>query len=160
MFKYFVTVKSMLDKIMEIAKANPNKEVCGLITGTDVDKKIVIGEKLFQIENISPDLIKAVDYTMNPVQMLKVLKTTSLMNKSSSDDFVCIWHSHPNGLPNPSSIDLARVSYNVVYIIYGVLSDECKAWTYNKNENKFEQTTIFLTDAPVNKNPEFKVLEK
>lgn len=140
MLKWIHIPAKFLDRIKKVARGNP-LEVCGIGTGTNIDNKIVIVENLYHVDNIST-LAREVDYVMDPSQMFKVLKDTTLINKKAKDDFVLIFHSHPNGIPYPSRIDLERAEYNVAYLIYSGITDKIKVWTYDKPNNKMVEMFV------------------
>jgi len=137
--------EAIFNEIIDIA-INNDEEVCGILTGKELHKQVAIADKLIQIENVSKQH-KQVDYVMNPNQLMKELSKTSFIDKNSNIDWVCIWHSHPNGFAIPSGIDLERAEYNVVYLIYGVAEDRIRCWSYDKEHNDFYEIDLHIVEG-------------
>ncbi len=143
MSRWIYIQKAMLSKIAQRCEEDKFRECCGLITGVDLNKKVYYAEDSFQITNDKVNESN-IDYIMNPTEQFKILSQTTITNKKADNDLVAIWHSHPLpfGEPIPSSIDVAMVSYNVIYIIYGLKSKTFKCWFFNKEKKAFKEAIL------------------
>ena len=143
MSRWIFIPEAMLKRIAERCNDTPFKEACGLITGADLDKKVYYAEDSFYVKNIRQKESN-IDYLMEPQEQMNILKKTTIINKKADHDLVAIWHSHPLpfGVPIPSPIDVAQVSYNVIYIIYGMKEKKFRAWYFNKEENIFKEAIL------------------
>ncbi len=135
--------KEAYNNIINYVKTTPKYETCGFILKDHKNTHSTIFEP---ITNIS-DYAKEVDYIMEPKEMMKVFMSSykvgnNIFNKKADRDVTAIFHSHPNNKGIPSSIDLARVSYDVIYLIYGFTDNILRAWKYNKNNNDFDNIKI------------------
>lgn len=135
---------SVLNKIVNTCNKRPNKESCGILLG---NKKENFANEFVEIENITDEYIKHVDYIMNPNQLMSYLQKTTFVDKNAKKDWVGIWHSHPRNLGIPSSVDLDRAEYNVVYLIYGMLDGQVMCWTYNKEKNNFRRINYSIEEG-------------
>ena len=152
--KKFEIVGTIFNELHNYITLTPDVEVCGIIKGIkNKDGSIVLGNEIIKIKNIS-DYKKEVDYVMNPNELMNALKDTTFINKNNNKEWVCIFHSHPSGIPIPSSIDLDRAEYNVVYYIGGLktkkfdsvdmsyksYNDAC--YWYDKKNDIFKEITM------------------
>ena len=143
MSRWIFIQKAMLDKIADICSKDAFRESCGLITGIDVLKRAYYAEDAFRISNIK-NKESNIDYLMEPQEMFNILKHTTIKDKTADNDLVAIWHSHPLpfGEPIPSHIDLNMVSFNVIYIIYGLKSNTFKAWYLSHDKKQFKEAIM------------------
>jgi len=81
-------------------------EACGLVAGRAGESR-----GIFPIENVlhSPSA-----YRMAPAQQVRALTRM----EANGETLLAIYHSHPNGKPQPSRRDVAEAAYNVVYLIW------------------------------------------
>lgn len=130
--------KEILQQFVEHCEATPSVEVCALMTG---NLKNMVADEIHLIENVSKSF-KEVDYVMNPSQAFRVYNNTTILNKKADKDLVVICHDHPTGQPIPSSIDLHRAEWEVVYLIYSPLYRKSRAWLYK--DGAFSELKIEL----------------
>ena len=143
MIRWFFIRRDLLDALMTVGNNSPNKEVCGIITGTITDdKKLTFAHTLYEVPNIADSNMQYIDYMMEPKIMYKILEKTTLINKDSDEDFIAIWHTRPNGAPIPSDVDLKRATYNVVYLIYSPILQEVRAYNFDKKNNRFNEIVL------------------
>jgi len=141
MYDNFIVEESILSDIKNIGDINSNIEMCGIITGSNINNKTAIAEKIFNIPNIAY-VNKSVHYLMEPKQMFNIFKKTNILDKQSKISFLSVWHTHPNCEPIPSSIDLSLAHYDVIYLIYSPLKKLFRAWKLNKNKDGFNEIEI------------------
>jgi proteasome lid subunit RPN8/RPN11 len=91
----------ILDEIIEHAKAAHPREGCGLIAGM---RSSLVGTRLMPITNVAAS---AAEYEMDPAELIKTLKDL----RSSGEDLVAIYHSHPYGPASPSRVDIERAYF-------------------------------------------------
>ena len=143
MFKEIMINKKVLDEFKSYADRSPS-EICGFVTGkcyADTPANVAFGDTLELIDNIS-HRAKAVDYVMDPQQMMNVMRTTTFMDKKAKIDLVASIHSHPTGAAIPSTIDLNRAEYDWVYLIYSPVQKEVNAFTYDHQNKEFYKIPI------------------
>jgi len=87
------------------------EEACGLIGGKSGQTRLVIP--------ITNDLHSPDRFRMNPNEQLKGFETLA----SHGLDLIAIFHSHPNGPPYPSEVDLVEFAYPGVFTILWFLKD-------------------------------------
>jgi proteasome lid subunit RPN8/RPN11 len=100
----------MLDEVVK----HESEEACGMVVGIDQTSQAV-----YPVTNI---LHSPVRYRMDPVQQLDVF------NQVDENDWeiLAIYHSHLQGPPAPSSIDVAGAAYpGVIHLIW---SPEVGRW--------------------------------
>jgi len=145
MFKEIIIKDYVIEEFKSYADKNPI-EVCGFVTGkcfADSPVNVAYGNELMMVDNISTKA-KEVDYVMQPQQMMNVMRETSFIDKKSKVDLIACIHSHPNGLPIPSSIDINRAEYDWVYLIYAPKIDDVKAYTYDHQNKEFYEITMHV----------------
>jgi len=137
----------LYNKIISIGNKSPKREICGVIL-RNINGDYTTDE-LFEIPNIAISDQRA-DFIMHPNILFKVLQKTTLLNKNANMVLFATFHSHPNGLPVPSVIDLENLNYEIVHFIYGMsLKDypsvkPIRAWTYKKDKSWFDEQKIML----------------
>lgn len=122
----------ILDRFQEEAE-KVDVEVCGLIIQNTKDRV----QHLYMIDNIS-DYQKEVDYVMHPQQAYDVLKDTTIIDKNSKYKLLSVIHSHPNGIQNPSIVDIRRKAYNVCYTIYSKVTKQFGFWDLDKEDETYD----------------------
>ena len=93
------------------ARFIPDEEICGFV---------MFDGEFIQIKNISEN--KSFHYVMEPVEQVQALM------KGPAD---LIWHTHPNNLAIPSSIDLGGAQKNTKYLIYSGVEDAFRLWFFD-----------------------------
>ena len=148
MWDMLIVSKPMIDDMIKIAEASPDKETCGLFLGNDKDEGLAEADEFYNVTNMVTD--NSIDYIMEPQQQFDILNKSKIYNKQADKDLVCIWHTHPFGMPIPSHIDINRVSYNVVYMIYGMATKQVKCWKFNKELKGFQPVDLFVLGGEQN----------
>lgn len=95
--------QTMLDEVVKLEA----EEACGIVAGEDQTSRAV-----YPVTNI---LHSPVRYRMDPVQQLDVF------NQIDENDLqlLAIYHSHLQGPPGPSQIDVAEAAYpGVIHLIW------------------------------------------
>ena len=126
----------LLTKLKDYAFSDPDNEVCGLITG-EIQSKVWFADKFHPIKNINADVLGSRDaYTMDPDESFKIIKNTQIAISNPTRHLIATFHTHPRYTPYPSSIDIAKAAYKVVYIIYSPI--------YNKFTFNFWNGDFFI----------------
>jgi proteasome lid subunit RPN8/RPN11 len=95
--------QTMLDEVKKLAE----EEVCGLVAGVDQTSQAV-----FPVPNI---LHSPVRYRMDPERQLAFFNQID----ENGWQLLAIYHSHLQGSPSPSSIDVAEAAYpGVIHLIW------------------------------------------
>jgi proteasome lid subunit RPN8/RPN11 len=142
-----VTIDSWhLDEFRKEARANMDREICGLLVGrflSEQDESVeninISVSKVVPILNIEPNPLAA--FRMDPIQLIKAMEYAY----SNNLHVVGCIHSHPLWSSNYSSIDLGAAIRNndeAVWIIYGGRKDDYSAFYYDKNLKKFFNTNL------------------
>jgi [CysO sulfur-carrier protein]-S-L-cysteine hydrolase len=95
-------------------------EACGIVAGQNGGAVAV-----FPVEN---SLRSPVRFLMDPAQQVKVL----FHLEEQGWDLLAIYHSHPEGPPNPSPTDIAEAYYpEAAYLIWSIDGDDwvCRGYT-------------------------------
>ena len=92
------------------ARADAPHECVGLLFGTVTDDHYRATRRV-PLPNAAPDPQR--HYLAEPEALLSALKHAD----AQGDDLVAIYHSHPNGVPQPSDTDRADARYDVPYLI-------------------------------------------
>ena len=94
-------------ELQSIANASDIEE-CALFFGKDEGFRLIV-EKFVQLYNIDQS---PVSFEFDQTEYLKVMQENSL-------DIVGVWHSHPQGMPYPSSKDFEFMNhFQFVWTIY------------------------------------------
>ena len=91
--------KSLVEKIVQLAKAAPEQEICGLIGHCDEHYEC------YPIDNMAIDT--SVLFALNASEQIAAFKTM----QASGQDFFAIYHSHPHASAWPSNIDIEAAEY-------------------------------------------------
>jgi len=79
----------------------PTEECCGLLAGRDG-----VITHLFPAENVAEDRSK--NYELAPTEIVRLMREF----RAAGLQFLGIYHSHPNGLNEPSPRDIALAYYS------------------------------------------------
>jgi len=93
-----VLAPSLLDRVVDHAKANYPHEACGLLVGRGS------ADRFIPMENA---LGSSTAYEMDPAQLI----TTFRDLRGGGEELVAIYHSHPRGPARPSKKDIERAYY-------------------------------------------------
>jgi proteasome lid subunit RPN8/RPN11 len=130
-------------KMLAHISGRATEESCGLIGGRDGTSLGV-----FPVTNVFHSLTR---YLMDPEEQLKVFNQL----EENQWELLAIYHSHLNGLPGPSSIDIAEAMYpGVIHLIWFRFKGnwDCRGFLI---ENKLvKQVPIIVMDdgKPSNQN--------
>ena len=111
------------------------EEACGLVGGKDQ-----ISRGVFPVTNI---LHSRSRYRMEPEEQLKIFNQLN----ENQWELLAIYHSHLNGPPSPSPIDIAEAMYpGVIYLIWFRLNNnwDCRGYLIEKEVVK--QALIFVLE--------------
>ena len=114
----------VFEQLRNYGRSNSNQEVCGILTGVKKEDHWVAG-RFIPVDNID-EATNYQHYKMEPNQLLDALLETTHANEDADEDFVGIFHTHPNNQPRPSVFDIEGAGYNVFYVIYSPKHDN---WT-------------------------------
>ncbi len=106
-------------KMLADVKERSMEEACGLVGGKDHTSMAV-----FPVTNL---LHSPTRYRMDPEEQLRVFNQLD----ENQWELLAIYHSHPNGPPGPSPIDIAEAMYpGVIYLIWFRQSSqwECRGY--------------------------------
>ena len=109
------------------------EEVCGILIGKKKKGKILIDE-VKKVENVANSRFL---FEISPYDLYNAYIYAQKMNK----DVIGIFHSHPHGSANPSSLDAKGIKETgLVWMIVG--KDDVKAFLYDDKLNKIIELKI------------------
>jgi proteasome lid subunit RPN8/RPN11 len=130
-----VCIPKPIKKFMRsYGKGSPTYEVCGALLGHKNDSCWDI-TKFVPLKN-SVGNSGQTHYIPEPNEFFNVIKTTTHFNNNNNIDFLGIFHTHPNNLPNPSPLDISGAGYEGVYIIFSPKDDCWGFYYYDGNEEE------------------------
>jgi proteasome lid subunit RPN8/RPN11 len=104
--------RQLVEDILRHAQSSPESEVCGLIAARNGRP-----QRCIAVANISPR--PQTLFQMDPKQQIDAFRDI----RDAGEELFAIYHSHPNGPPKPSAIDLQQAAYpEALYLI--VSSDQ------------------------------------
>jgi proteasome lid subunit RPN8/RPN11 len=107
---------------MHVENEKPN-EACAILFGTVKDENNIVKE-VFLTKNIEES---PVNFTISNEQLIESYKLV----EEKKLDVVGIFHSHPNSIAFPSSIDKKFMHSNpVVWVIYSGIFSEFKSYVF------------------------------
>jgi len=113
----------MVQMYLDVRKRAP-EEACGLLFGK--------GEQVEKVIAVTNILHSPNRYRMNPQEQYHLMKNMEDLGW----DLLAIYHSHPQGPPYPSPIDVREAYYpNTVYLIWGIDPKggwECKGYLIHR----------------------------
>lgn len=128
--------RELIDRMLQHANKEAPREACGVILGT--------GERAVEVvptKNVS----KTPEYTykISPEELLRIFDYAAQKNL----EILGFYHSHPYGSVYPSSIDVARASWDkAVYVILN-LKGEIKAWRWHASKGEFEEEHVYAGEG-------------
>jgi proteasome lid subunit RPN8/RPN11 len=117
-----------------LARLHAPNEICGLITGKNINN-VAKADTIHHILNIFKETPRW-GYNMEPNEMFKVLKTTTMFDLNNTTDLCGIIHSHPltSAVPSLTDILYAKKSgYKTFYLIFSVIDDNFNSYFWNGN---------------------------
>ncbi|MDX3910024.1 MAG: M67 family metallopeptidase [Sphingobium sp.] len=108
--------RPLLERIISLARAEPEREVCGLLLGDPEDISDI------QIaSNVADD--PARNFEIEPATLLRAHREARMGGLS----IIGHYHSHPGGSSTPSSADAAEaLEDDVLWLIVGI--DDARLW--------------------------------
>jgi proteasome lid subunit RPN8/RPN11 len=98
--------RSVLQKMLEVARADGSRECCGLLAGCDSEIT-----SIFPAQNA---LASATAYEIAPQELFALVREI----RAQKLEFLGIYHSHPHTESVPSATDIARAFYpDAIYFI-------------------------------------------
>jgi proteasome lid subunit RPN8/RPN11 len=110
----------LLDHILTDAAAWPKREVCGLLLGTGIKVTQIVPSA-----NVAPD--PASSFEIDPAALFAALRA----ERAGGARVIGHYHSHPNGIAEPSPRDLAAAEPGKLWIIVG--NGVARAWLAERN---------------------------
>jgi proteasome lid subunit RPN8/RPN11 len=111
------------------------EEACGLVAGRNYTSSVV-----FAMSNI---LRSPIRYRMDPEEQLMVFQEI----EKRELNLLAIYHSHPNGPPHPSQIDLAEAYYpEAFYLIWYRIDKVWDCQGYKIINNSVQKIPIQILD--------------
>ena len=86
--------------LLQLARASPDEEICGLIAG---DARGVT--RYFPIANVAADRVRR--FELEPKGQIDALREM----RRRGEELKAIYHSHPRGPAEPSRLDIERHEY-------------------------------------------------
>ncbi|WP_404713584.1 M67 family metallopeptidase [Sphingomonas sp. MMS24-J13] len=110
----------LIDHILAEAAASPDREVCGLLLGTD--RRV---QRIVPTGNVAADPSRA--FEIDPAALFAALRA----ERRGGAGVIGHYHSHPNGRAEPSPCDLAAAEPGKIWIIIG--NGVARAWLAERN---------------------------
>lgn len=132
-----LVTQTMMTEIRHYCLENKTEEVCGLIGG--------FGEyarSFYPTQNISED--RSHGYLVDPGDQIKAMKEM----QSRREEFLGIFHSHPNSPAEPSPTDIALAAYpGVAYLIASLANDDVKFASYLFTGEQFKKLPLVYIEG-------------
>lgn len=104
---------ALMHSLLAQAGARPGEEICGLLSGRG--RRI---ERVHAIPNAAAETAER--FCMAPEDLLRAFKQM----RERGEQLLGIYHSHPNGVAEPSARDLEEAAYpDVAYLIIALEND-------------------------------------
>ena len=103
-----------VSKLIDLAQAASNNEICGIISGNAGKSK-----SIHPITNIK---YSPTEYAMAPDEFVNVYHEI----QQQDEDILAFYHSHPNSQPIPSETDIKNANYPTIPQI--IIGKQAKAW--------------------------------
>lgn len=112
-------------QLQDIANKSEIEE-CALMFGIDSVDSVIV-EKYIQLYNIDQS---PVSFEMESGELVK-----AMIEGSQCGELIGVWHSHPRGLPYPSSKDFEFMNnLNVVWTIYAKKQEVSQSFVRENNQ--------------------------
>ena len=92
--------RPLRDRLLQLANARPDEEICGLISGDGVELK-----RLYPVANIAADRTRF--FEMDPQGQIDAMRDM----RGRGEAIRAIYHSHPHGPATPSVRDVEHHEY-------------------------------------------------
>ncbi|MEJ5240110.1 MAG: M67 family metallopeptidase [Anaerolineales bacterium] len=116
-------------------RAQAPLEACGLLAGRN-DRV----EKVFLMQNAAQSPVR---YRLDGAEQLQVFEAI----EAAGMELVGIFHSHPQGSPFPSSIDIREAAYPVVYLIWAPQADGWIARGFRIEAGKVTEVELLIEES-------------
>jgi proteasome lid subunit RPN8/RPN11 len=127
--------RSIVDEIIEQARAEQPRECCGLLGGGDSRAR-----NRYPLENRSPEPERR--YFAAPEDLFGAMRRM----RAACEELVVIYHSHPRGPAWPSQTDIELAFYpEAVYLII-VLEPQAEMRAFQINEGCVNEIAIDVVD--------------
>ena len=113
--------RSQLDRLHAIVAADPVREVCGLLLGSDG-----VVDAIVEAANVAPD--PQMMFEIDP----RVLIAARKAERAGGARIVGCYHSHPSGMARPSRWDREMSQPNDVWLIFA--GADVTAWLRGTDE--------------------------
>jgi proteasome lid subunit RPN8/RPN11 len=133
--------KAQLRAMTDAARAAAPEEACGLLLGTD-DGAV---RQVFPARNIAAD--PRTVYTVAPDDLIGAMTLADARGWT----LVGIYHSHPEGEPIPSAVDIQHAHYpDTAYVIIGLAGDAPRAAAWRIARGAVVPVALQVGDRPPN----------
>ncbi len=125
-------VKSIMDDVLA---AYPH-EACGMIAGQDID-----AIQILRIDNVADQ--PQSHYVMDGMMQLQALKTF----EHQGLDWLAVYHSHPEGKPQPSQEDIrAAVLHtpNLIHVIVGLKNHQTQLQAWHIHDGQVDEVELLI----------------
>ena len=116
-------------KLLALAAEQPDREICGLLFGTA--ERI---EAILACANVAAH--PEVSFEIDPSSLIAAHKR----ERAGEATIIGCFHSHPNGVRNPSERDFASAVVGAIWLI--LARDEVTLW--HKTDAQFEVVNLVL----------------
>ncbi len=127
-------------KIVEIMKkhsiSEAPEEACGVLAGIND-----VVTDIFECKNVDSNPNSA--YTIDPKELIGIMEK---VEKSSRGlEILGFYHSHPFSGLRPSTVDVARASWEgVIYAIYSIPEDDLGFWRWRGKSSGFIEEEVVI----------------
>jgi [CysO sulfur-carrier protein]-S-L-cysteine hydrolase len=128
--------RSIVDEIIDQARAEHPRECCGLLGGGDSHAR-----NRYPLENRSPEPEKR--YFAAPEDLFGAMRRM----RDGSEELVVIYHSHPRGPAYPSQTDIELAFYSEAVYLIVVLEPQTEMRAFRINEGGVTEIAIDLLEC-------------
>ncbi len=124
--------------MLQDVASRPSEEACGLVLGEGNHSRLVI-----PVQNILHDPYR---FRMDPQAQLDAF----LLAEEKHLEIIAIYHSHPQGISQPSPTDFEELTFpGVIYLIWYQANDQwrCRAYFMEAAAHAIEVPMILLSAA-------------
>ena len=132
--------RSIYDRLIDLAIADGDHEVCGLLAGSTEPYTATVFT-IYPATNSSD--VPTTRYLIDPEEQLRLMDQIA----ESGEELIGFYHSHPTGPDRPSQTDVDRAAWpNKVYVIISLAGHPyVGAWRWQ--DDRFEPAALTLTNA-------------
>ncbi|NJD60426.1 MAG: hypothetical protein C3F13_08160 [Anaerolineales bacterium] len=125
-------------QLLEDVKSRLSEEACGFVLGEHNQARMII-----PVENVLHDPYR---FRMDPQEELEAF----LLAEKQQWDVLAVYHSHPQGISQPSATDTAELTFpGIVYLILYQFSNhwQCRAFLMESGASVSEVPFIISSNA-------------